>query len=126
MSYYDSDAWRTSRGMPAGARIDGGVRPLCSASIATWLAPRTDRHRRLRRRLWLLPKHREHSADLGCHAGATRLRLALSFGIQRMSAAMATALFWLYAAVMGLSLGGIFLVFTGASIARVFFIMAAI
>jgi hypothetical protein len=23
MSYYDSDAWRTSRGMPAGARIDG-------------------------------------------------------------------------------------------------------
>jgi uncharacterized protein len=52
--------------------------------------------------------------------------LALSFGIQRMSAAMATALFWLYAAVMGLSLGGIFLVFTGASIARVFFITAAI
>src|SRR3979411_2934072 len=51
--------------------------------------------------------------------------LALSFGIQRMSAATATVLFWLYAAVMGLSLGGIFLVFTGASIARVFFITAA-
>jgi FtsH-binding integral membrane protein len=31
----------------------------------------------------------------------------------------------IYAAVMGLSLGGIFLVFTGASIARVFFITAA-
>jgi FtsH-binding integral membrane protein len=34
-------------------------------------------------------------------------------------------LFWIYAAVMGLSLGSIFLVFTGASIARVFFITAA-
>jgi FtsH-binding integral membrane protein len=51
--------------------------------------------------------------------------LALSFGIQRMSAGTATVLFWIYAAVMGLSLGAIFLVFTGASIARVFFITAA-
>jgi FtsH-binding integral membrane protein len=34
-------------------------------------------------------------------------------------------LFWIYAAVMGLSLGSIFLVFTGESIARVFFITAA-
>jgi FtsH-binding integral membrane protein len=51
--------------------------------------------------------------------------LALSFGIQRMSAATATLLFWIYAAVMGLSLGGIFLIYTGTSIARVFFITAA-
>jgi FtsH-binding integral membrane protein len=51
--------------------------------------------------------------------------LALSFGIQRMSAGTAAALFWIYAAVMGLSLGSIFLVFTGESIARVFFITAA-
>src|SRR6202162_2062597 len=50
--------------------------------------------------------------------------LALSFGIQRMSAGTAAALFWIYAAVMGLSLGGIFLVYTGTSIARVFFITA--
>jgi len=50
--------------------------------------------------------------------------LALSFGIHRMSAATASLLFWLYAAVMGLSLAGIFLVFTGTSIARVFFITA--
>src|ERR687884_1454586 len=50
--------------------------------------------------------------------------LALSFGINRMSAGTAQLLFWLYAAVMGLSLAGIFLVFTGASIARVFFITA--
>jgi FtsH-binding integral membrane protein len=51
--------------------------------------------------------------------------LALSFGIQRMSPGTAMLLFWLYAAVMGLSLGGIFLVYTGTSIARVFFITAA-
>jgi FtsH-binding integral membrane protein len=51
--------------------------------------------------------------------------LVLSFGIQRMSSATASVLFWTYAAVMGLSLGSIFVVFTGASIARVFFITAA-
>jgi FtsH-binding integral membrane protein len=50
---------------------------------------------------------------------------ALSFGIERMSTATAAIVFIVYAAVMGLSLGGIFLVFTGASIARVFFITAA-
>jgi FtsH-binding integral membrane protein len=51
--------------------------------------------------------------------------LLLAFGVQRMSAGAAQAAFWSYAALMGLSLAGIFLVFTGASIARVFFISAA-
>ena len=51
--------------------------------------------------------------------------LVISFGIERMSAATAAVLFWIYAAVMGLSLGGIFLVYTGTSIARVFLITAA-
>jgi uncharacterized protein len=46
----------------------------------------------------------------------------LSAGIQRMSAGTAQALFWGFAALMGLSLAGIFLIYTGASIARVFFI----
>src|SRR3977135_3010762 len=50
--------------------------------------------------------------------------LALSFGIQRMSVETAMLLFWVYAAVMGLSLGGIFLVYAGTSIARSFFIPA--
>jgi FtsH-binding integral membrane protein len=44
---------------------------------------------------------------------------------KQMSAGTAMVLFWLYAAVMGLSMGSIFLVFTGESIARVFFIAAA-
>ncbi|MGE0260396.1 MAG: Bax inhibitor-1/YccA family protein [Alphaproteobacteria bacterium] len=50
--------------------------------------------------------------------------MAMSFGINRMTASTAQLLFWLFAAVMGLSLASIFLVFTGASIARVFFITA--
>jgi FtsH-binding integral membrane protein len=41
-----------------------------------------------------------------------------------MQASTAQALFWVYAAVMGLSLASVFLVFTGESIARVFFITA--
>jgi uncharacterized protein len=48
----------------------------------------------------------------------------LSYGIQRMQASTAQGLFWLYAGLMGLSLSTIFLVYTGASIARVFFITA--
>jgi uncharacterized protein len=46
----------------------------------------------------------------------------LSAGIERMSASTAQLIFWVYAGLMGLSLAGIFLVYTGASIARVFFI----
>jgi FtsH-binding integral membrane protein len=48
-----------------------------------------------------------------------------SFKIQSMSVGTAQAVFWLFAALMGLSLSSIFLVYTGASISRVFFITAA-
>src|SRR6201997_1120006 len=50
--------------------------------------------------------------------------LFLSFRIERLSAGAVQATFWTYAALMGLSLAGIFLLFTGTSIARVFFITA--
>jgi FtsH-binding integral membrane protein len=49
----------------------------------------------------------------------------LSFGIERLRPATAQILFWIFAALMGLSLGSIFLVFTHTSIVRVFFITAA-
>jgi FtsH-binding integral membrane protein len=49
----------------------------------------------------------------------------LGFGINRFSAATAQILFWLFSALMGLSLSSIFLVYTDASIAKVFFITAA-
>ena len=49
----------------------------------------------------------------------------LSFRINRMSVSAAQTTFWLYAGLVGVSLASIFEVFTGASIARVFFISAA-
>jgi len=50
--------------------------------------------------------------------------LFLSLRIESLSIGAAQATFWTYAALMGLSLAGIFLRFTGTSIARVFFITA--
>jgi FtsH-binding integral membrane protein len=50
--------------------------------------------------------------------------LVMNFGLNRMSTTALQATFWGFAAVMGLSLSHIFLTFTGASIARVFFITA--
>ena len=50
--------------------------------------------------------------------------LLFSFRIERMSLASARAAFFAFSAVMGVSLASIFLVFTGESIARTFFIAA--
>ena len=47
--------------------------------------------------------------------------LLLSFRIDHMSVGAAQAAFWGYAALMGLSLAGVFLLYTGVSVARVFF-----
>jgi len=49
----------------------------------------------------------------------------ISFRLQTISSATLQALFWAFSAVMGLSMAAIFLVFTQSSIARVFFISAA-
>ena len=51
--------------------------------------------------------------------------LFFSFKAESMSSSTARAMFFAFAAVMGLSMSSIFLVFTGESIARVFFITAA-
>jgi FtsH-binding integral membrane protein len=51
--------------------------------------------------------------------------LVLSFGINKLSTGAAQALFWVYAAVMGLSMSTIFLAFTTTSIATTFFATAA-
>ncbi|PZQ86000.1 MAG: hypothetical protein DI549_00500 [Ancylobacter novellus] len=50
--------------------------------------------------------------------------LFFSFRIQSMSASAAQTMFWAFCGVMGLSMASIFLVFTGTSIARTFFIAA--
>ena len=49
----------------------------------------------------------------------------MSFGINKMSAAKAQTIFWIFAGLMGLSLSWILLVYTGVSVARVFFITSA-
>ncbi|MCB4769873.1 Bax inhibitor-1/YccA family protein [Ancylobacter sp. Lp-2] len=50
--------------------------------------------------------------------------LFFSFRMQTMSASGAQTMFWAFCGVMGLSMASIFLVFTGTSIARTFFIAA--
>jgi len=50
--------------------------------------------------------------------------LALSFGVHKMSFGTLQLVFWAFAATMGLSMASIFLVYTGGSVAKVFFITA--
>jgi FtsH-binding integral membrane protein len=50
---------------------------------------------------------------------------ALGFGINRISATTAQALFWVYAALIGVQMSSLFLVYTGVSIAQTFFATAA-
>ncbi len=50
--------------------------------------------------------------------------MVLSFGINKLSTAAAQGIFWAFAAVMGLSMSAIFLVYTGPSIAVTFFATA--
>ena len=49
----------------------------------------------------------------------------MSFGINKMSAAKAQTVFWVFAALMGLSLSWILMVYTNTSVARVFLITSA-
>ena len=50
---------------------------------------------------------------------------AMSFGVNRMRTSTLQILFWAFAALMGLSMSTLFLVFTGVSIAQTFFATAA-
>lgn len=52
------------------------------------------------------------------------LVIAISAGINKLSSVTATALFYLFAVVNGLTLSPIFIVYTGVSIAKTFFITA--
>ena len=49
----------------------------------------------------------------------------LSFRINRMSVAAATTTFWVYAALVGLSLSSIFIIYTCQSVVQTFFVTAA-
>ena len=51
--------------------------------------------------------------------------MVMSFGINKLSTGALQAMFWAFAAVMGLSMSTIFLVYSGESIASTFFVTAA-
>lgn len=51
--------------------------------------------------------------------------LVLNFGINRLSVGTAKALFWAFCASMGVSMAGVFAIYTDTSIARAFFATAA-
>jgi FtsH-binding integral membrane protein len=53
------------------------------------------------------------------------LVFGLSFGIERLRPATAQLLFWIYAALIGVSLGSVFMIYAHTSVVRVFFITAA-
>jgi FtsH-binding integral membrane protein len=53
------------------------------------------------------------------------LAFSLNFGIERMRPAAAQLLFWLYAALIGISFGSVFMIYTQTSTGRVFFTTAA-
>ena len=50
--------------------------------------------------------------------------LVLSFGLHKMSFSTLQMVFWAFAGTMGVSMASVFLVYTGASVAKVFFITA--
>lgn len=50
--------------------------------------------------------------------------MVLSFGVNKLSTTAAQALYWAFCVAMGASLANIFLIYTGQSITRVFFITA--
>lgn len=52
--------------------------------------------------------------------------LAMNFGLQRMKLSTLHLMFWGFAVLMGMSLSSVFMMFTGESIARVFFITASV
>src|SRR3977135_3454043 len=110
MTYSDFNARRAAGGMVAGAEIDAGPRAyiqrvygymaggLALTGIVAYAAAVTGFYQSIAGTplIWIVML-----APLG-------FVFALSFGIQRMSAATATVLFWAYAAVMGLWAGSIF------------------
>jgi uncharacterized protein len=53
------------------------------------------------------------------------LVLFLSFRINKMSVGAAQGMFWIYASLVGIGIAPVLLVYTGASVAEVFFITAA-
>jgi hypothetical protein len=128
MSYDSQNPWTARRGgIATEGQYDLGLRQymlrvynfmaagLAVTGVVAWLAADSGLYLQLARTplIWLVV------------FAPLVLVFALSAGIQRMSFGTAQILYWLYSALMGLSLGFIFLRYTHASIATTFFISAA-
>jgi hypothetical protein len=132
MSDYNPDYARRGYGAQSQAEIDAGLRSymlgiynymmlalVVTGVVAFGVASLAESNAAVAQTLYGTPlKWVIMFAPLG-------LVLWLSFGINSLSASTAQLLFWVYSALMGLSLASIFLVYTGESIARTFFITAA-
>jgi hypothetical protein len=101
-SYLTYLASVTSDPAAAAARLPNGVM-LTSVGVALFTGPL----------MWVLL------------LGSLGLVMFLSFRIARMSVAAAQASFLVYAALLGVTFGSLFVVYTYSSIAQVFFITAA-
>ena len=68
------------------------------------------------------------ASPIGLIVSLAPIGVAIAFGtrLHKMSVQTAQTLFWTYAGLLGLSLAPIFLIYTGASIARVFFISSSV
>ncbi|MEI9983372.1 MAG: Bax inhibitor-1/YccA family protein [Aliidongia sp.] len=128
MSYDSQNPWTARRGgVATQGEYDLGLRQymlrvynymasgLAVTGIVAWLAADTGIYLQLAHTpfIWVVM------------LAPLALVFAFSAGIQRMSFGTAQLLYWVYSALMGLSLGYIFLRYTQASIATTFFITAA-
>jgi FtsH-binding integral membrane protein len=66
-----------------------------------------------------------HQYGLIGSLAALGVMLVMTFGANKLSAGVVSTLYWVFVALMGFGLSGLFAAYTGASIARVFFITAA-
>jgi FtsH-binding integral membrane protein len=102
--------------MASGLLVTGIVAYACNAYLLDLFYPLT-----------MTPRGLVHAPSLLAYASMfapLAFVMVLSFGVNRLSSTAAKSLFWLFAAAMGASMMNIFLVYTGESIVRVFFITA--
>jgi FtsH-binding integral membrane protein len=127
MAFGSQNPWSMNRGAAASqAEIDQGLRQymlrvynymasgLALTGIVSWLAYSSGFYESIAHTplMWIVM------------LAPIALVFFFSFKLESMSFATAQTVFWAYAGLMGLSLAAIFAVYTGASIARVFFITA--
>jgi FtsH-binding integral membrane protein len=127
MSYGSQNPWSVNRAAAVGAEYDLGLRRymlsvynymasgLVLTGIVAWLGADSGVYQQI-----------AHTPLLYVVLLAPiALVWLLAARIHTMSLGAAQLTFWIYAALMGLSLSAIFLVYTGTSIAETFFITAA-